>query len=271
MSTASGLGSKCQGRVFIVNVGTGTKSATRGIRSPVFEDRTFEIVPLPEDYWGEPIPDPSHSAFIRYSHLAAHNDPTRQLAAYVPLREQDKAVHNDPDFEALTYGGAGADQRSSALWKVEVGDYLFFVDGLTKHDGSRFLKDQGSYGKYWIGFLEVSGWVDPKPEDVLKRNTKLASVSDNAHVRKYRATRNPQVLCRIFVGVPERSRRFEKAVPISRKSCEYFLRDKDGLKWNWYRGETSTIGSYMRTNRCFFVPGTKQYDAFWEYIEKNSS
>ena len=56
-----------------------------------------------------------------------------------------------------------------------------------------------------------------------------------------------------FLGVAgsTRSRRFEKAVPITREICDKVFRDKDGNKWTWGNGnsELARIGSYTRTCR----------------------
>jgi hypothetical protein len=52
-------------------------------------------------------------------------------------------------------------------------------------------------------------------------------------------------------GGSSRSRRFERAVPVTREICEQAFRDKDGKPWDWSRQtETATIGSYTRTCRC---------------------
>ncbi len=55
----------------------------------------------------------------------------------------------------------------------------------------------------------------------------------------------------VFAG-SSRSRRFERAVPVTRALCDETLRDKSGAPWSWpsHRSELSVIGSYTRTCRC---------------------
>ena len=45
-TSASGKLTEMSGRIFLINVGT---NASHGFCSPIFEDRTFEFLPIPED------------------------------------------------------------------------------------------------------------------------------------------------------------------------------------------------------------------------------
>jgi hypothetical protein len=278
------------GKVFFINVGANANTASQGIRSPIFEDGRFEFVPIPEA-WERPQARgfelaaeglESHPQLLRYRELPCFNEAGKALSWYLPEAAHDKAVHNDPEFETYTYGGAQLRERDAAgragaglsksakLLTAEEGDNLFFIANLTRYQAGEFLPRQAGF--YFTGFLKIERYVDldllfagGAPGDLFPR------VSHNAHVRQFLASGDEKAArMRVFLGSREKSQRFRYAVPITRKDCDGFLRDAEGKRWKWgqNRTEMQTIGSYTRTNRCFLRPGEAGYAAFWAYVAR---
>jgi hypothetical protein len=190
------------------------------------------------------------------------------------------AVHNDPEFETYTYGGAQLTERDAAgragaglsksarLLTAEAGDNLFFIANLTRYQAGEFIPRRAGF--FLIGFLKIERYVDldllfagQLDENLFPR------VSHNAHVRQFLASGDPKAArMRVFLGSREKSQRFRYAVPITSRDCDGFLRDAAGERWKWGENKTEmqTIGSYTRTNRCFLRPGEAGYEAFWAYV-----
>ena len=218
-------------RIYLVNVGVNASHSR--LFSPLLERNTFEFIPIPES---DRDLDKKRRA-VRYRHLRSYNNPDHDLLRYMPEHMANHACHNDPDLEAFTYGDDGANGRSSALQQLCEGDVLLFLARLEHYrEGKRTRKA----GFYLVGGLRVdyAGWVTPHSKE-RKR------FADNAHARRG----EPR-----FFGVAgsDRSRRFRRAVPITKKICKQVFRDKDGNPWDWSKGKTdlATIGSYTRSIRC---------------------
>jgi hypothetical protein len=216
---------------FLVNVGV---NAAHRLRSPLFENGGFRLLPIPEKHpWAPPM--------VRLPELWG-----------------SRGVHLDPDFqtEVPTYGDncrrAG---RAFALRRAEPGDRLVFVARLTAQcdettrpggpEGEANLPPTGLAlaprpGFYLVGQLDVlevardvtcdpgPGWWDA-----------------NAHVRRSRAGA-PWDSFWVFRGGPA-SHLYPKAVPFRRLEADRVF----GADWLWRqtRTELQTIGSYTRAVR----------------------
>ncbi len=217
-------------RIYLVNVGA--NSSHNQLFSPLFEDGTFEFLPIPE---GTRNLEKSRRA-VYYRDLRSYYKPDRSLLCYVPREMWGVACHNDPDFEAFTYGDSGTNGRSSALAHLRRGDGLLFLARLECSVGGKRTRQPGFY---LIGGL----WVDHVRFVTLNSHGR-EKFANNAHV--IRGDRH-------FLGIAgsSRSRRFEYAIPITREICDKVFRDKNGNQWTWSNGksELSRIGSYTRTCR----------------------
>ena len=218
-------------RIYLVNVGA---NASHGrLFSPLFDDCTFEFLPIPE---GGPDPDKSRRP-VRYRDLRSYNKPDEDLLCFVPEGMKDKVCHNDPDLKEFTYGDNPGRGRSGALTDLRKGDVLLFLARLERCISGRRT---GEAGFYLVGGL----WVD-HADVVTPRSKERKRFADNAHTRRG----DPQ-----FFGVAgsDRSRRFGHAVPITKVICKRVFRDKNGNPWDWGKGKTdlATIGSYTRSIRC---------------------
>jgi hypothetical protein len=247
-------------RIFLANVGV---NASHRFASPLFDDGSFEFITIPEtpaDIRGENI--------VRYRDLKSFHDPNCDLTKYIPARLWDIPTHNDPEFETLTYGdNCGWSPRAAALKGMVPGDCLFFIVRLERWRSS---SPTGEFGFYLIGFLEIEevfANVTERPDGAA-----MNCIGRNAHVR--RGLTNQKYLDGfwVFAG-SQNSRRFKKAVPVTRDLCEQVFVAADGTPWRWEGGRTDlqVIGSYTRSCRCVINPAIsgqgERAGRFWEWID----
>ena len=224
-------------RVYLANVGANSK---HGFASPLFEDGTFEFIPIREDE--------DQTDGVRYSDLRSHNDPGRDLLCYVPSRLHRAVCHNDPEFETLTYGDNGENGKSSALTGIQPGDALLFLARLerwTALDG----KGTEQFGFYLIGGLSAD-----YAEFVTPQSAGRDRFAKNAH-----AIRGDE---RFFgVAGSSRSRRFRRAVPLTRDICGKVFRAANGATWRWAgKSDLAVIGSYTRSIRQMLDAGIAEQE-----------
>ena len=191
-------------KLYVANVGVNT--ASRGRRSPVFPDGTFEFVPIKESsvYAVEGVPT--------YDDIPVVSGRTASLAAYVPAKVAGYAVHNDPEFTTYTYGDI-LSSRASNLRKIEPGDELWFLARLWDHDGERWF---GTSDFYFVGRLSVEHnvlipadtLVDDIPPHLQER------IRNNAHYNRL-ALAGSRGAFRVIIGDGERSARFRRAIKVT--------------------------------------------------------
>lgn len=249
-------------RVYLANVGA---NASHRFSSPILPDGTFELIPIPED---RDLPGPYA---VRYRDLRCHNGSGRDLTAYVPRRLWDWPAHYDPEFETLTYGdNCQRSPRAASLRHMRPGDLLLFLARLAERlDGGRW----GSHGFYLVGFLEVVEVlreIAGRPSDAILRR-----FAANAHVRRGLSDSSLWDGFWVFRG-SARSRRFRRAVPVTRDVATRLFRAADGAPWRWDDGRTElqVIGSYTRSCRCVIdpaLPGHRERaEALWEWVDRHA-
>lgn len=209
---------------FVANVGV---NAAHSARSPLFDDGSFELLPIPERHsWRQPM--------LRLKDLP-------RLSPYAPRTWSDRPVHLDPDLtsDAPTYGdNCRTAGRAFSLRRAQPGDVIVFVARL--HPGAERA------GFYLVGCLDVAGIV----ADVVA-DPGSGWWDGNAHVRRARATGTWDSFW-VFKGGTE-SRLFERAVPFGWPEAA----DVFGAGWAWpeHRTELQTIGSHTRAVRRVDGPG----------------
>ncbi len=158
---------------------------TLGINGPIFEDGTFEYIPIMEDW----TIDGEDSYFVKegdktflinkngkrgvqsltdevrtYSNIGARNKcSSGMLSDYIPSQYENAIVHNDPDFSHFTYGDRIDDPRGNQIKELRQGDYLFFIASLAPYSKECKSKDRrlirqfqkGKMAKYVIGYFKV--------------------------------------------------------------------------------------------------------------------
>jgi hypothetical protein len=105
----------------VVLLRVGIDTGCGGIHSPLFRDRTFEFVP---------IPDSRGLDERTYGNTKGRTG--RAFAEYFPKPRQEKArsqaMHVDPEFESFTYGDPTPPKRNLA--QLAPGDLLVFYAGM---------------------------------------------------------------------------------------------------------------------------------------------
>jgi hypothetical protein len=264
------------GRIFLANVGA---NASHPFASPIFDDGTFEVLPIPEAC---PSTEGLGASLVRYRMLRSFNRPEEDLRTYLPSRWWDWPCHADPEFYTHTYGDdCDTAPRAAALKAMGTGDLIFFIVRLVGHQGHSKAgmppargNDQGGMstgqpGFYLIGYLEVAQVLasvrqPPTPQE-------MAVFGNNAHIR--RALADPQRWDRfwVFKGSAN-SRRFRRAVPVTQSLAQAVFRNALGEPWRWdgHRSILQTIGSYTRSCRCIIDPaqpgGAQRAALLWEAV-----
>ena len=241
------------GRVFLVNVGA---NAAHPYASPLFDDGTFELLPILD-------PDARGPHLVYFRDLRSYYHPHQDLLQYVPQRLRDTPVHHDPEFETFTYGdNCDTSPRAAGLRRVEPGDYLLFLARLVHHR----TKEAGFY---LVGYLEMerifASLKGRLPDKVVAR------IGRNAHVRRAEGMSKGCDGFWVFAG-SRRSRRLERAVPLDRTLASLLLRDSQGNPWEWpeHRSDLQVIGSYTRSCRCVLDPDRQGHgdrlEALWRTV-----
>ena len=205
---------------FLANVGV---NAGHPARSPLFDDGTFVLLPIPERVeWRSPM------LRLRDTGLQAH----------APASWASLGVHVDPDLTSPvpTYGDncrrAG---RAFSLRRARPGDLIVFLARLT--DSSRRA------GFHLVGSLEI--------EDALEDLTSDPGPGwwyGNAHVRRARATNRWDSFW-VFKGTSQ-SGLFPHAIPFARPQTQALFANS---AWPSHRTDLQTIGSYTRAVRRLTV------------------
>ena len=179
-----------------INVGANTNEP--GFRGPVRADGSFAYIPIPES-------EPTREPVPTYGDLAPHLD------ADIPTQVHDESVHLDPEFagypscERYTYGDEHG-VKAGPLSELSAGDYCFFYATLTVTEPADWLPP--AWGAFLVGHLGLAR--DPATGYGALDGEARAVFANNAHVK--RETVDARVL---LAGSPERSRLYERAVPLS--------------------------------------------------------
>lgn len=156
---------------------------TMGISGPVFDDGTFEFIPILE-LWeentyflrrgaksfvvsdnSEQEMEPYTSESRTYAQLQASNGINGKLLSdFVPKEYCDAIVHFDPDLKDLTYGDRIDTPKGKQIEKLAPGDYIFFVSSLAPYVKEAYVHKERdlicayqkrNMAKYVIGYFKV--------------------------------------------------------------------------------------------------------------------
>jgi len=262
-------------RIFVVRVGADTSYYP--LKSPVFEDYSFEFVPIWEGKKTDQSPIAYKTPMLRYCDIACFNNPNDTLAKYVPKYLAEKVAHNDPEFRRMTYGDlCETYPRASNLKAVKQGDYLFFLARLEPHDGKRFVRSTAVNSYYFIGYFHIELVCGPIEKALQAREE--VNIGSNAHV--LRAKADPSLWVDksdrfwVFKGGAD-SRRFCYALKAEYDWLSKIFSDAQGHPWRENSNQTplQRMMSYTRTVRCQIdlnVPQQKDsYNRFWEKIQQH--
>jgi hypothetical protein len=223
-------------KLAFVNVGANASHGS--LRSPIFEDDTFEFVPIPDII----LNLFQHGDGTRYGDLRASNGVAYR--EFVPAVYLQQFAHADPDFENYTYGDYPSHARAANLRKLAPRDYMMFFCRLVRWDNGGF---NGESGFHIIGLFEIEA-IFP---NISRRPNKtiLREIGTNPHLIRGRCDPMLYDGFWVFKGT-RRSKRFKKAVSLDRRTIKKFgIRDRFGHRWDWekFRSDEAAIGSYMRS------------------------
>ena len=240
-----------QGRVFIINVGANTGHRQQ---SPLFNDGTFEFVPIPSDC----------DEGLTYGNLRQFNDPDTPLLDRVAAHavSPSENIHNDPEFATFTYGDNM--RKKGGVRQLQEGDFLFFLARLVPY-ADQYDNKNGIFAL--IGYIEIAECLDNSDDPLFTS----PAFNRNAHVRRWVNIPASFADYAVFKGSTN-SRRFHTAVPFDREFVEHVpILKKDGAAWEWgWSTELGVIGSNTRAVRMHIDPKTDGARAkrFWERIWK---
>ena len=238
-----------QGRVFIINVGANTSHRQQ---SPLFDDGTFEFVPIPSDC----------DEGLAYANLRQFNSPNTPLfdRFAAPAISPSENVHNDPEFATFTYGDNL--RKKGRLRQLQEGDFLFFLARLVPYADKHF--DENAIFAL-VGYIEIAERLDNSDDPMFTS----PAFNRNAHVRRWVNIPTSFADYAVFKGSTN-SRRFHTAVPFDHEFVEHIpILKKDGTAWEWdQRTELSVIGSNTRAVRIHINPQTdgERAERFWKRI-----
>jgi hypothetical protein len=160
----------------------------------------------------------------------------------------------------MTYGDV-VNPRSALLDQVQKRDWVAFYALLTPFkNGTPIKKDRGFYivaafevRRTIRNLPNVNGSAKARRKFVLKRyGRKLGRrILENAHTIRWLISPKLNGTMRMIIVGGRRSRRFVKPIHLSRALCKACFRDKNGKPWKWnkFKSELQTIGSYLRSIR----------------------
>lgn len=172
----------------VVLAGVGADTTNLGALGPLYDDGTFEYVPIPEKTSETTETETLGSWEFRYDDRTAADLATRIRPR--PVRDPDLVVsddelaawplHRDPNFAALSYGEHRSSGYVGRLQELEPGDVVGFYAGLRRPDGERAHR-------YLIGYLTVDRVDVVRPDaSAAERRRLLERHPDNAHAKRSR-------------------------------------------------------------------------------------
>lgn len=173
----------------------GIDKGTDGCLSPIFEDLSFEYIPLSETE----INLKEKQTFSQYMGRKG-----KLLSEYLPQKVRDIPMHLDPEFETFTYGDKGT--KAKWLLKLNPGDFLVFYAGLTPF-GTQSVDD----ALYIIGYFKVSEIINFNEFSVDKKEKYSLKYINNAHLKRH----NDLEGLVIVKGYENQSELLNKAILIS--------------------------------------------------------
>lgn len=173
----------------------GIDKGTDGALAPIFEDGSFEYIPISEG-------DLQSKEDRTYRNTIGRSG--KPLSTYVPKAIKNRTMHLDPEFETFTYGDPTSKRKY--LLKLENRDLLVFYAGLTPFKNKKYKE-----GLYIIGYFTVEKVIDFNQLTKKEIEKCYQLYPNNAHLKRSYDVEDLVLV----VGDRSRSRLLEKAIPIS--------------------------------------------------------
>jgi hypothetical protein len=140
----------------VVLLRVGVDSGSGGIQGPLFDDGSFELVPIP-DGSGVGVRTYGNTQGIKGVPYSAYFPASRSASV------ESQAMHVDPEFTSFTYGDPTSPK--AGLRRLQKGDLLVFYAGLSGWDHER------APALYIVGYfvVEWAGRATDLSEDEVRR------------------------------------------------------------------------------------------------------
>lgn len=139
-----------------------------GALSPIFEDGSFEYIPIPES------DSETHETRTYQNTLGIKNKP---LADFLPFKICQSKIHFDPEFETFTYGDPSKSKRKSLL-KLDKNDLLVFYVGLSPYQNNKYPN-----ALYIIGYFVIKKVIDFSELSKEEISKFCNLYSNNSHIK----------------------------------------------------------------------------------------
>ncbi|WP_431062562.1 hypothetical protein [Methanobacterium sp.] len=174
----------------------GIDKGTDGSLAPIFEDGSFEYIPLSE----------TDKTSEKRTFDNTFGRKGKKFAYYLPEKIKDRKLHFDPEFDTYTYGDTG--YKSKYLLKLNKGDLLVFYAGLKPYNNTNFEE-----ALYIIGYLTVEKVIDFSALSENEINEFSIFLSNNAHIKRISGYNNVVVV----YGNKKKSKLLDNAILISER------------------------------------------------------
>jgi hypothetical protein len=185
----------CRAAMKALLLRVGIDKGCGGTLAPIFDDGSFEFVPIPES-----VPAPGAATF---------NDRIgrkgKRLSAYIPSSIKNAPMHEDPEFLTCTYGDPTL--KRYYLLKLVKGDLLVFYAGLQPFATAKYNE-----ALYIIGYFDVDNVTEFNKLSEAELTESLQRYRHNAHVKRRNSLRDL-----VIVTGAGNSRLLDKAILISQK------------------------------------------------------
>jgi len=211
----------------------GIDTGTDGALGPIFEDWSFEFIPISERF-------PSRECRT-YGNTIGRSG--KLLSIYLPKRIANRITHFDPEFESCTYGDPTSKRKY--LLKLENGDLLVYYAGLAPYPRSKRRA-----ALYIVGYFLVDSVLDfnTLSKEEIKEYSK--KYSNNAHFKRNTDTTDLVMV----IGDRTDSRLLHKAILISQTKL-----DKSGKPYQAVSKEMEDLlgisGAIQRSLPPRFIQG----------------
>ncbi|NHN60475.1 MULTISPECIES: hypothetical protein [Halorussus] len=199
----------------VVLVGIAADSDNTSNCPPIFEDGTFEYIPIPEQYETTETATYHSEGFSEYLSHVVHREQETTTFDEVP-------IHHDPNFETLTFGDPG--KSRSKLLSLSEDDVLGFYCGLTPPGYSR------PKHRYLIGYFTVDRVIDFNSLREAEIENEVENNRENAHIKRYLASRDPRHLSDlVIVQGKQPGGQLDEAIKLSGgrpDASNYYFREK---------------------------------------------
>lgn len=194
----------------------GVDSTYGGFWSPIFNDRSYLFIPIPDRYVTKEMS-------ITYSNFLWNN---QLIHPYVYGKNRNKilnyTIHNDPEFVTCTYGSpiysrGRKEKNFSKLRGLSQGDLLVFYAGFT--DRFEDINEKNA-GYYLFAYFSIQSVIIYETVESIEEGWRQQIMNNHHFIHRW----ENQI---IIVGDRTKSRVFRKAIPLSmnisdRIDCNYY-------------------------------------------------